>query len=517
MKILDLIKSEFIKNYTFKKITLLVVVLIVSIIGIVSVAENQLSENASYIESQLDYFEDDYKYYKRSPLQDNLKDEWCHLYYQENIEMYRFFLNDKNYQNINASSWQLNVAQNILLVDDLNFWVDKYLENKKYNFVNNDRYYLIDLYDNYIKQFDDMKKTELLELKEKLKKYKTNLENLLSENKFYQYVEFWIEQKNADNKSPLILNSNLSYLDQEELNNILKYEIADENDYRVKNMYQKSNLMTYSYNSDYVINIENHKTKEYWAILDYSIQNNKQHDIMYGGINVPVKSKYIHTKTIVNLILPFAIIIMILVIITSGDVVSKEHSSGTEKLLLTSSNKRWKIHFSKFAYIILNTYIIWFSAFLLLCIYAGIRFGFEDLLTPKLIYQSCKVIEVNYLLYTMKQILYCSIPVISLVSIVFMLSTITLNTTITIGVSMILVMISPFLWHFIQLLNLKILAYTPIPYLMFSQVINLSEGYLKTLDICNLSVSYGIIISIVTIGICYSISHYVYTKRDIKN
>lgn len=518
MKIIDLIKSEFIKNYTFKKILLVILVLIISVVGIVSFEEILLSPNSSFVESELSYFEDEYKVYNQSPSQDNLKNEWYQFYYKKNIDIYSLIKSDKKYKNVNSDSWQMMVARNIIIVDELNFWVDKYLENKNIDTnLLNENYDFRAMFDDYLKNFATMEDIELIEFKEKLKVYKSKLDALLKENKFYKYVEFCMEQKDSDSDSILTLDSKFIYSDEKIVDNILKNKIEDENDYRVKNIYQKLDMMTSSYNSDRVNEIVDNKQKEFDTILDYSIKNNKKQDITYGGIEVPANAKSINTKTLVNLILPLSIIVMILVVITSGDIVSKEHNKGTEKLLLTSSNKRWKIHFSKFAYLIMHTYIIWFTAFFLFCIYAGLRFGFDDLFTPKLIYQGGNVIEVNYLLYTIKQIFYCSIPVISMISILFMLSTITLNTTITIGISTILVMISPFLWHFIQLLHLKIVAYTPIPYFMFSQVINLNEGYLKTMDICNISESYGIIISVITIIICYLVSNYVYTKRDIKN
>lgn len=98
-----------------------------------------------------------------------------------------------------------------------------------------------------------------------------------------------------------------------------------------------------------------------------------------------------------------------------------------------------------------------------------------------------------------------------------MLSTLTLNTAITVGSMMAITVISPFLWHFIQQFKLTLLAYTPIPYFMFSQIINLNENYLKTTEFANISEGYGILISLITIIVCYLITHIIYTRRDVKN
>ena len=84
---------------------------------------------------------------------------------------------------------------------------------------------------------------------------------------------------------------------------------------------------------------------------------------------------------------------MILVVLLDGNIVSKEHNKGTEKLLLTTSNKRWKILLSKFLYLILETYIIWFVALILLLLFAGLKYGFNDLITPKILYQTEKLLK----------------------------------------------------------------------------------------------------------------------------
>lgn len=495
-------------------------VLIISVIGIVSFEEMRISSNASsFIESELSYLEEEYKVHKQNSSQNQLKQEWYQFYYEENINMYHLIQSDKKYQNINIDSWQMTVARKIITMNELDFWLDQYLQNKNLDidWLNED-YNFHEMFDRYLKKFAAMEAAELVSLKEKIQDYKLNLEGLLKENKFYKYVEFCIEDENVDDDFIFSLDYHLNFSDKKIFDNILKDKVEDENDYRVKNITQRLELSTSSYNSDRVNKMLDQSLEEMKAILDYSIQHNKKQDITYsnGGVGIPANAMFITTKNCVNLILSLSIIVMILVVITAGDIVSKEHNKGTEKILLTSSNKRWKLLFSKFAYFIIHTYIIWFTALFLLCIYAGLKYGFHDLFTPKLIYQNGNVIEVNYLFYIIKQIFYCSIPVISMISIVFMLSTITLNTTITIGVSTVLVMLSPFLWHFIQLLKLKIVAYTPIPYFMFSQVIGLSENYLKVMDICNISESYGIIISVITIIICYFISNYVYTKRILK-
>ena len=146
-----------------------------------------------------------------------------------------------------------------------------------------------------------------------------------------------------------------------------------------------------------------------------------------------------------------------------------------------------------------------------------LKYGFNDLITPKILYQNGKIIEVNYIIYIIKQIFYCSIPVLAFISVVFMISTITLKSGLTNGLCMIFAIISPFMWNFIYNYHLSLLSFLPFPYFMFSSVINVTEDYLGSVDVSYASEVYGIIISLVTFVTCYIISNIVFIKRDVKN
>ena len=103
-------------------------------------------------------------------------------------------------------------------------------------------------------------------------------------------------------------------------------------------------------------------------------------------------------------------IIALIIAITSGGVISNAHNSGTIKNIITSPVRRWKILLSKFIYLVIDMYLIWFLGLLILSLCAGMKYGFSDLLTPKILYVGNEVIEVNYYLYLIKNIFLVSIP-----------------------------------------------------------------------------------------------------------
>lgn len=249
---------------------------------------------------------------------------------------------------------------------------------------------------------------------------------------------------------------------------IVDEKIESEKDYRVRNLSQRTQIYSNSlseivkesdFNKDSYMFSEyknyngyvrfntflKESTAEKLAIINYSIENNIKHDIDFNNYDqIDADKGYITSKVAVNQIFNLSIVVMLIIIITSGGIVSNEHIKGTDKMLLTSPVKRWKVLLGKFIYLIIHCYIIWFIALLLLSLYAGIKFGFSDLFTPKLIFENGKIIEVNYYVNLIRNMFVAGIPIISFISIMFALSTITLKTSLTIGITTIMTCISPF-------------------------------------------------------------------------
>ena len=510
MKILNLIKCEFIKNYTLKKLSGVLLILLFAVIGITEFQEYYYADGNPAI-NELNHFKREYQNILEYPNEDIDYQKYQEYILPKTISAYEKLLKLDDYDNFKYSSWQVQLTRKKVTIEKQLYFIDKYLNNESISL----EWLEYDEALGPVKELSLLSEEELLIKKEQLLSIFKKYDELISENKFYKYIENEINGYKTNERyySWIINEYNIDMMQK-----IVDKKIENENHYYVLNIYSLNNFGSTGYDSEYVSNIAKKETVKYQSILKYSIEHDMKHDLASNGIiYIDRNYSYRTSKSVVNLIFSLSIVVMFLVIITSGDIVSREHNLGTEKMIMTSPNKRWKILLSKFIYMILNMYIIWFTALILLSIYAGIKYGFSDLFTPKIIYFNGSVMEINYYFYTIIKILYISIPVISLISIILMLSTITLNTTITVGSTMAVTIISPFLWHFIQQFRLALLAYTPIPYFMFSQIIGLNENYLKTVEFIKISEGYGIFISIITVVICYLIAHIIYTRRDVKN
>lgn len=518
MKFLNLIRCEFIKNYTLKKVLGVFLILIFSVVAFTWFTEMVFQKNESDLNDLLSHYQIELKVQKESSIYDDLEKEFYLYIYQQQIDYLKMLIDFEDTHNVKIASWQQKLSNEILKMDAQEFVIDKALEGKTIPLsILNSEYLAF----SFQEMFSNLSESDLLKRKEEIRKERMRCLELIEENLFYKYIEYQLELVELEeNGSILVLDRDYQFSEFTIplFKEIVKRKIASEDNYYVHNIYQRITIGISSYDSIAAKNLVDQYVEEAWAILEYSIQHGKKQDIVYNStVSSDADYIYITTKTITNGILDLSIVVLILAILTSGDIISNEHAKGTEKLLFTSSNKRWKILLSKFIYMILNMYIIWFLAFLFLMIYAGMKYGYQDLFTSKLIYRGGSVIEVNYILYMIQKIFYVSIPVVAMLSITFMISTISLNTAVTIGISILFSVLSPFLWHFIQQYRILFLAYTPFPYAMFSQVIYLNENFVKTVSLTPIKEITGISISCLTIVICYTLSNIIYIKRDIKN
>ncbi len=523
MKIINLIKCEFIKQYTLSNIIIILLLLVTSVVGITEVM--QLFSNQVYYNIPSSDADTQYRYYKEQyDSNPNVENAIYLNFYQHEKSMY-----DKleEMHITDDSSWQYAVLNDLRNAEDDIYIASKIIENPNDPFwvrVKSEGY-SFDKCLNAILALVSKSTDELEQLIKDSKNIKSISEELIEENKYYKYVEHTLTTHNYGGVE-LACYQTLIDNKVEDQNNYLSINCGQESKlmYNLKYFtpdYDEDDAYTAGFNSyeRYVKfqNILKASKQEKTAIILYSTQNKIRHDITFGpdeGYKLPT---YITAKTSVNQVLNLSIIVVIAVILTSGGVVSNEYKDGTNKMLLTSPIKRWKILLSKFLYLIIHSYIIWFSALLLMCIYAGIRFGFADLFTPKLIYYNDSVREVNYILYMIKDILVANIPIIAMLSIVLLISTITSNTSITVGITMILTVISPVMWYLIAAYKISFLAYTFLPYLDYWMVINNFEYYLLSLRVAPVGYWLGLMISLITIIVCYSIANFAYIRKDIKN
>jgi len=541
MKILNVIKCEFIKNYTLKKIISSLVVLLLSVIVSVelimgfSFSNDEDSNDYSIAEMM---YQSTKKEVEKNP---TLENEF-YLYY------WKLSLEEKVYPV--SEPWKNKIVSNVIDLDCKTFIINQLVENPSYSFdlEKSCGNYACVVYKNSLKEIKESK-VPLEELKEQYEEEKNSYKRILEENKYYRYIEYLLEKNEyTEKKNPGVIYDNI---DEERITKkeyqkyyqmIVDQKLESFSDYRVQNIFlrmefymdttvytlkefTRSNIsFNYSNYNSYLRERKVYRKleKEYTAILDYSILHQKSQDSLLLDTGV---FNYVTSKTVANLVLRLGIVILLLVIVTSGGIVSGEHATKTDKMLLTEPISRAKVILGKFIYLVLHTYILWIAAFLLIYFYAGFRFGFHELLTPKLVYFNGHVIEVNYILHMLLQILICEIPLLPILSIMLLLSVTTFSTVITNFVSMLLSFYSVLVGTFIPTLYsifgsgtwMKFMEYTPFLYVDQEFMLKSGYTYLRDVGIINVSPLKGIIISIFAVLIALSLTIFLYRKRDIKN
>lgn len=515
MKIINLIKSEFIKNYNIKK--LFSISLIIFIVTILFVEGNNLFfyqnyyNGATYFKHILDELENK---------ENNTYEEMFIILREKENKKLAEKMKGLNYA---SEDYRLTLSDDLIRYKEENLAIEIYRENKdseeiKY-ICNSDKKYFESAYEGTISYVCD-RKDEIDKIYEDNKKKIEDCEYLFNENKYYKYVEYQIKEGLVDEEdiplaNILIANKIDNPYHYLALNYRHYFKLYDKYSPEIEEEYNSGEREYASY-EDY-LRFEKKlasDAKKMKAVIKYSSENKIPHDLSFNDYDrIYQEDMFINTKNSVNFIFHYSVIVMIIVAITSGGIVSKEHSSGTIKKIITAPIKRWKILLSKFIYLILHTYIIWIICLIILSIYSGIKYGFNDLFTPKLIYIGSKVVEVNYFLNLLKDLFIASIPVICFLSILLFLSIVTLNTSLTTGVCSLISILSVVSWYLIS--HIKMLILTPLIYFDTGFIYMRSRTYMEALTQVDISYSYGIIISISVTLILFIITTIIYNKRDI--
>lgn len=533
LKIINLIKSEFIKNYNIKKIIICILLLTLASLFIVYKTDNILVEYENAGQTDAQYLKNYISNLKKNFTEQDINslktiEEKISYSYEKNFIKYNYLImNDIT----SSKDWKYNFVTNYIiplarsndLIEILN--ATNTSETVEICSIND--------IDEQIKEF--LNKTCSLTIEERNELYQkntkliTDYENLLKENKYYLYLQYKLDNNLLDEDEykivDILIAKKIENSDNFLTKNYIQYQKLKENATMKIDTFEEyqethknsNNYTSYQEYLAYNTNLKN-KAIESRKILLYSTEHEIKQDIFYTYLdNVSEDDMYITPKLKVNRILHLSVIVMLIISVTNSGIISNEHSKGTIKNIITAPVKRWKILLSKFIYLVLDTYIIWLLGLIILSVCAGIRFGFTELITPKLIVSGGKVIEVNYYLYLIKNILIASIPVIAFLSILFFLSAVTLNTSLTVGITSIISVLALFIWV-LQLANsFKYIVYTPFWYLDSGYIFMNTENYQRSLHAVSYSIKIGIISSIITITVLLLITNIVYLKRDIKN
>ncbi len=526
MKIFNLLRSEFIKNYTLKRFIIITLILIVSSLFLVNI--NNQEKDYNTVKHSIDSFS--------NLLENKINQEnktfttYYSIEYDKAYIKYMSKLIDKNIKY--NKDFRIELINNDLIPLIMkNYLITKMEQNSNDEYIisscisndisdessNTPKKVINDLCNNYTKE----ERKALSDLNNKKIK---ELENLLNLDSYYLYLEYQIKEGKIkeDEFTKILISNKEKRSDSPQVLNYLQYKRIEETinmNIMSKNEYIKSGekISEYKIYENYAKTLKN-KAISNKKILLYSTKNNIKHDLNYSYFeNIEDAILYQNTKSKVNEVFHLSVIISLIICISSGKIVSGEHSKKTIKNIITAPVKRWKILLSKFIYMILDAYLIWFLGLLIITIIAGLKYGFSDLLTPKLIYHETSVIEVNYFLYLIKDIFIASIPLIAFISVIFFLSVVSLNTSLTVGITSGLATLSICLWLMSVTGNITSIIYTPFWYLDLGFILNNSTRYIESLRNVSYSIPLGILVSIVWTIILYTISNIVYIKRDIKN
>ena len=536
MKIINLVKSEFIKNYNVKRWLIITIVLIIASLFLIRYTDNLLEEKTTYddtgLKVSIESFENTLNNLEKKE-EKTLDDEYEMFFSRNYIDYMNILLNKKiNHRN----DWKFAfIDEQVLPTLSENFLIEKIVNEQRYEEVSefcdykdeNSSVYGIKICQNILSADTDNGRnlTKLEELYKNNLQTITDYQQLLEEDKYYLYLQYQVDHGKIEKDEfvQILLDKKvetntdflgLNYLQYQRLEENAKIEIMDEEEY---NQTSSGDYASYQEYVTYNTKLKNDAIKNR-EILLYSTEHEIEHDISYNLLDdVTEGIRYMNTKIKVNQVFHLSVVVMIIVAITNSGIISREHSKGTIKNIITTPVQRWKILLSKFIYLLLDTYLIWLLGLVIISLLAGIQYGFKDLLDPKLVYVGGQVKEVNYYLYILKDIFLASIPIICFLSILFFLSAVTLNTSLTVGIISSLSVVSFFLWIMMITNSFPNIVYTPFWYLDCGYILSNAEIYVDSLKNVSYNLGTGIISSLVISIILYILTNIVYIKRDIKN
>lgn len=536
MKIINLIKSEFIKNYNVKRWLIITIVLIIASLFLIRYTDNLLEEKTTYddtgLKVSIESSENALNNLEKKE-EKTLDDEYEMFFSRNYIDYMNILLNKKiNHRN----DWKFAfIDEQVLPTLSENFLIEKIVNEQRYEEVSefcdykdeNSSVYGIKICQNILSADTDNGRnlTKLEELYKNNLQTITDYQQLLEEDKYYLYLQYQVDHGKIEKDEfvQILLDKKvetntdflgLNYLQYQRLEENAKIEIMDEEEY---NQTSSGDYASYQEYVTYNTKLKNDAIKNR-EILLYSTEHEIEHDISYNLLDdVTEGIRYMNTKIKVNQVFHLSVVVMIIVAITNSGIISREHSKGTIKNIITTPVQRWKILLSKFIYLLLDTYLIWLLGLVIISLLAGIQYGFNDLLDPKLVYVGGQVKEVNYYLYILKDIFLASIPIICFLSILFFLSAVTLNTSLTVGIISSLSVVSFFLWIMMITNSFPNIVYTPFWYLDCGYILSNAEIYVDSLKNVSYNLGTGIISSLVISIILYILTNIVYIKRDIKN
>lgn len=462
----NLIKSEFIKDFSVTKIIFIVIILLISIVIIASEYENKHQSKFVDVEEQLAFLDSEIETNKQESIYDEYK------YDGNNLE-YTLYKQIENEQRLDESDWRYRLIEEIKYLNSEEWVLEKLIQDRNYFDGGNLNFIIITIWDRY----KDYSLEELINEESIKENEKNTLINLYNENSYYKYLEY----QNDVSRDYIIEN-----------------KIDDYKDYRA--VYWENYLQ-----------LNNNQEKEK-AIIQYSLNNNIKNDLEFED-----GKTYLTTKHYINQMVWLTPVIILIMIVLYSGVVTGEKENNTELVMLVSKNNRVKILISKLIYLILMVAIIWIMALILFVVYAGIRYGFTEIFEPKLIYVNGNVLEINYFLYLLKDILICMIVIICFLTLKMMMEIIMNNTATSAILNILILVIAVVASYLKKRKYIAFLTYTPLPYFNIGVVLKKDVVTSNLIDfVASLDIGSCLVMMVVWSIICLAIALILYQKRDVK-
>ena len=468
---INLITNELIKIFSKNSTYVMFIIMFLFVMLTNVIYKTQLDEKGEF---KSDYYNVNYLKLVKKELDNLDKDD-----NERKIDLREDIIKYELYEKYGPYSWQAYIVNNNMEDIIKTFVESDYSLDEEYNF--------------YLDKFekDDWKYFVLEEINFKKKELSDSILNGINELK------------------------NIYDIDLEVLNYRLKYDISYENSYLNNALEDYSNAKKYLSisNLSYLkeedkLNSSNDRVYNYYKnVSDMNI--NKY--ILDNGIDA---KKVNDTRGILmNLFNEYEIILVILIVMISSVIISSEFNKGTIKQLLLVPHTRGKILFSKYITCLLMMIFIVVLLVLMQVLIGSILFK-SSLSIPVVIYNfNSNMIETYNIFYYVFIQLLAKIPMfIIIITFVFFIGTITLNSVVTTILGLGLYLISSMINELIMNSKLLFLNFTIFPHLDFTQYLfgMISRNIYVTINMSMIFVILYFVILLVS-------TYILFNKKDIKN
>lgn len=520
---IGLIKNEFIKEYTLKRIIFILLFFVIITIGFILFRSGSTSIEGMSENDALDLYKNQLvvsqKAYDKNKTLDNLHNLMGNKIF---VEYYQSLVDE----HIPYGDWRSDLVGNIMLLKlkmtplaiiKGGAAPDSFEAGKNYK-------------DYSVEQID-----------KEIEDYQGQIEQLneaLKSNKYYVYVGVKINSLNDEldglnnqiKQGVTDYNISQALRTKEEIkisNFVVSHKITTNKDKRVK---ESEAILSAIVSKQEVLSEVDFK-KDFFKATQY--KDYKQYKEMVTAYNKGIDNEikmswYAMENNFFHAGSPFLnvidesyvifIFITFLMIMRASSTLTSEFNSGTIKLLLTKGASRLKIVTAKIINVLLSSYLMAFAFLLTFIIIGSFFFDISDLLSPKLEVINNVVIQKSYVLWLIKNILIVTVPMVFLCGLSFLIAIITLNGIIASGTSIFILLLGIEMMGFIVGSYMFFLKYTPFAYLNMTSYTSshiASNNYHFMPSI--FSLNQGVIILLLSTLIVYGISIIIFMRRDIKN